>query len=252
MRTWRGDDPDYMDKLTDDGFKVYDKVYGRSLTEATIRRGFEEYFQLGEGEKAERGRLIRRVINRMIAELEALRDVLEQEESRMYSASLLFIYEGDVDSLRAALRMEKVARQAMEQATHQDGSGTADGDLTASQVLTDIEPHVLRAIHAANLSPSTPHHPTIPNHGDMPRVTGPLVLSAAADVDTDEETAGDPIVEELLKEDEEESSPPPQKTTVLKLIDFAHAQWTPGQGPDENLLHGIRNVITVLETLVDP
>ena len=244
MRTWRGDDPDCKDKLTDDGYKVYDKVYGRSLTEETIRRGFEEYFQLGEGEKAARGLIIRRVVNKMIYELEALQEVLEQEESRMYSASLLFIYEGDVESLQAAFKSDKAARQAVEQTLektpadanhdHEDAATTTDGDLGASQVLTGIEPSVLRAIQAANLSPK--ENSFKPNvNGTLQNGTTPLVLSST-DLSTED------------SEDDPDS--PPQKTTVLKLIDFAHAQWTPGQGPDENVLHGIRNVIKVLETFL--
>jgi len=39
------------------------------------------------------------------------------------------------------------------------------------------------------------------------------------------------------------------KIQVLKLIDFAHAEWTPGTGPDENVLHGIRNVIKLLDEI---
>jgi len=36
---------------------------------------------------------------------------------------------------------------------------------------------------------------------------------------------------------------------VAKLIDFAHASWTPGQGPDENALQGVRNVLSILTDL---
>jgi 1D-myo-inositol-tetrakisphosphate 5-kinase/inositol-polyphosphate multikinase len=35
----------------------------------------------------------------------------------------------------------------------------------------------------------------------------------------------------------------------LKLIDFAHAQWTPGQGPDENNLKGVRSLIRIFDEL---
>jgi 1D-myo-inositol-tetrakisphosphate 5-kinase/inositol-polyphosphate multikinase len=37
----------------------------------------------------------------------------------------------------------------------------------------------------------------------------------------------------------------------LKLIDFAHAEWTPGQGPDENNLKGVRSLIRIFEELAD-
>jgi 1D-myo-inositol-tetrakisphosphate 5-kinase/inositol-polyphosphate multikinase len=47
------------------------------------------------------------------------------------------------------------------------------------------------------------------------------------------------------KEDEEDTP----KVHDLRLIDFAHADWTPGQGPDENVLMGIRSLIKILEEL---
>ena len=245
MRTWRGDDNDgCRDKLTEDGYKVYDKAYGRSLTTATIRNGFEEYFQLKPGDKAAKGLLIRRVIKRMASELAELQHVLEHEESRMYSSSLLFIYEGDVEALKAGFKSEKITREALEREMDQpqEANGvSADDDLSTSQILTGIEPNVLRAIHAANPSTNTPNvstsdHAGTTTNGDAANHVTPLVLNAA-DIDTDDDEA-------------EEDAIQPAKTTVLKLIDFAHAQWTPGQGPDENVLHGIRNVTQVLETFL--
>ncbi|KAK1759804.1 inositol polyphosphate kinase-domain-containing protein [Echria macrotheca] len=35
----------------------------------------------------------------------------------------------------------------------------------------------------------------------------------------------------------------------LKLTDFSQARWTPGEGPDENLLFGVRNLIKVIKSL---
>ena len=40
------------------------------------------------------------------------------------------------------------------------------------------------------------------------------------------------------------------KMCAAKLIDFAHASWTPGQGPDENTLHGVRSVKAILEAML--
>ena len=50
-------------------------------------------------------------------------------------------------------------------------------------------------------------------------------------------------------EDEEDGDPAP-KSHAVKLIDFAHSSWTPGQGPDEHMLEGVRNVAAVLEKLL--
>ena len=39
------------------------------------------------------------------------------------------------------------------------------------------------------------------------------------------------------------------KMYSVKLIDFAHVDWAPGQGPDENLLKGVRSVKDIFEEL---
>ena len=47
--------------------------------------------------------------------------------------------------------------------------------------------------------------------------------------------------EYVLDEDEEDEREV-NKPYELKLIDFAHADWTPGEGADENALQGVRSV----------
>ena len=37
----------------------------------------------------------------------------------------------------------------------------------------------------------------------------------------------------------------------LKLIDFAHAEWTPGQGPDENVLSGVRSLREIFAKMAE-
>lgn len=49
-------------------------------------------------------------------------------------------------------------------------------------------------------------------------------------------------------EDDEETLP---KLAEVKMIDFAHATWTPGQGPDENSLQGMRSTAKILKELLD-
>jgi hypothetical protein len=51
-------------------------------------------------------------------------------------------------------------------------------------------------------------------------------------------------------DDEDEDQPEP-KIHDVRLIDFAHAQWTPGQGPDENALQGVRSVLKILIELAE-
>jgi 1D-myo-inositol-tetrakisphosphate 5-kinase/inositol-polyphosphate multikinase len=51
--------------------------------------------------------------------------------------------------------------------------------------------------------------------------------------------------DENSEEDDDDVVGP--KIYVVKVIDFAHATWVPGQGPDENALLGVRSVAKVLE-----
>lgn len=177
MRTWQGsavNNDSTSNGLTTDGYRIYDKHYGRQFSADTVRQSFEDFFLLESGAVA-KGPL-RKVINRFLEDLEGLKLVLEREESRMYSSSLLFVYEGDQDALKEAFVAEKEDHEAL--------------------------------------------------------------LSKIAGGETHEESDED---------DEEEGKPAVQ---ALKLIDFAHAEWTPGQGKDENFLHGMVNVIKMLEGFV--
>jgi 1D-myo-inositol-tetrakisphosphate 5-kinase/inositol-polyphosphate multikinase len=53
---------------------------------------------------------------------------------------------------------------------------------------------------------------------------------------------------EAEEEDEEEDAPPPAFN--VKMIDFAHAQWTPGKGPDENVIKGLKNIENQMDALI--
>ena len=186
MKTYQGTPSDATDRGTSGGYKVFDKMYGRSFDSSNVDEGFGDYFLLSKEERA-RGP-IRKVIRRFISDLEEMQDVIERGESRMYSASLLFVYEGD--------------RQALE-----------DAFVTESDVINSLE-------RKTSSNPPNPNGNSETPDGDNDRDP------------EDGENIGLPAIQSL------------------KLIDFAHAEWTPGQGRDENFLHGIRNVIKVLHDLV--
>ncbi|KAL8712946.1 MAG: hypothetical protein Q9220_002804 [cf. Caloplaca sp. 1 TL-2023] len=177
MRTWQGRSANDSaeKKVAEEGYKLYDKHYGRTLTAATVHQGFEDFFLLERGVRPTGS--VRKVIKRFLEDLEALEKVLEGEESRMYSASLLFVYEGDRDGVGEALVAEQEAQV-----------NGVNGDET----------------HEVN----------------------------------DDEDEDD---------NDDEQAP---AVYALKLIDFAHASWTPGQGSDENLLHGLRNTIRILQNIL--
>ena len=179
-------------------YKVYDKIYGRRLTKENVMEGFEEYFL----DKSASGQLLtsprRLVIRRCIEELDTMQRVLQGQESRMYSASILFVYEGDKEVLEAATT----------------GASVEDAAKNA---------HSLRGM-------------------------GQRDNAAEEGLDGDQKD-GDVDEDEDEEEDEEENK---SSICAVKLIDFAHAAWTPGQGVDENALHGIRNVKAILEKMLEP
>lgn len=201
MKTYQGALSNGEENVMPDGYRFYDRMYGRSFSAESISQGFEEYFQLAKGAKAKG--TIRKVIRRFLEDLRAMESVIGKEESRMYSASLLFVYEGDQQALQDAFATERDIIASLDR-------NVSDGDSTnGNGVINDDDP-----------------------------IKG---NDTDADVNVDDRDN-----EEEGEEAEEIKFPAIQS---LKLIDFAHAEWTPGHGPDENLLHGIRNTIKILTGL---
>jgi inositol-polyphosphate multikinase len=149
-------------------YQVYNKLYGREFSAENVLEGFEEFVLVPSAgitkEKA------RKVVAEFLAAVKDIQAIFEGLESRMVSASILLVYEGDPEAFDVA---------------------------------------------AAHVPKSAP-----------PGQTG--------DAEEDED------------EDEEEPAP---KIAAIKMIDFAHAKWTPGEGPDENSLQGMRSTVELLEQL---
>ncbi|KAI9753917.1 MAG: hypothetical protein M4579_004938 [Chaenotheca gracillima] len=80
--------------------------------------------------------------------------------------------------------------------------------------------------------------------GDVLRKTLAEENQAAASRGANATNAED---EDEYDEDEDEEEKPRAHNVVL--IDFAHAEWTPGHGPDENVLEGVRNIERILVEL---
>ena len=209
MKTYQGASGNGEENNTPDGYRLYDKSYGRTFNADNVAQGFEEYFQLRNGVEAKG--VIRKVIKRFIEDLRAIEGVMEREESRMYSASLLFVYEGDEQALKDAFATERDIIASLNRKVPGDDEATPSNGTANKDGLTEGN-------MAANGS-GTATHFNIDHRDDQ---------------------------EGTEEEDEEVKFPAIQN---LKLIDFAHAEWTPGQGPDENLLHGIRNTIKILTSL---
>lgn len=169
MRTYKGasspevpeDLKSYVELDKEGGYWVYNKMYGRKFTAEDVNEGFISYIFPGEKTEAELGRA-REVLAFFLGEVKDIQEVFEKKESRMYSASILLVYEGDVDEYAKT-----------------------------KQKLRSAEPD----------------------------------------------------------EDDDENNLP--QLAAVKMIDFAHASWTPGQGPDENALQGMRSTAKILKALLD-
>ena len=182
MKVWQGCGQD-NDEVDEHGYRAFGKMYGRQFNADNVTEGFKSYlFVESAGIDEALGRVMAR---RLAGEVEKIRKMLEAEESRMYGASILFVYEGDGEALKRALDEEEQRRQG-------ESKGFTVGE-------------------------------------------GPLV-KGDDDNDNDDDDDDDDEVKEL-------------KVHTVKLIDFAHASWTPGQGPDENALRGVRNVEKILYDL---
>lgn len=162
MTVWNGE-----------SFDTYDKFYGRKFNADDVNEGFRTFFRgLTTGVHPEQAVEVLETID---AEIAKIRHILERNESRMYSASILIVYEGDVSALKNLMGRQQKAPSAQEKA---------------------------------------------PTLGEV---------KASEEDDDDEE---DPVA------------------CKVKMIDFAHANWTPGEGKDENVITGLRNIEKQMDLLI--
>ncbi|KAL4794493.1 inositol polyphosphate kinase-domain-containing protein [Aspergillus venezuelensis] len=204
-----------------DGYKRYDKWYGRSFKAENVKEGLETYLAGVKTTEADHSKLIAR---RLVDGLKRVQHVLESEESRMYSSSVLIIYEGDPEAMKLALEEEKKAKEAPAQPSDQKDEDEDDLDGFEIQEGGTID---IAALAAAGIPVGESGVP-----GQSINIT---VDPSAAQL-------------RYLEDDEDEEDGP--KVHDLRLIDFAHASWTPGQGPDENVLVGVRNLVRIFEELL--
>ncbi|KAL2204700.1 SAICAR synthase-like protein [Sarocladium strictum] len=182
MRVFRGSDSSA--ELDDEEYKIYDKDYGRlQVNDDNVVDEFRKFIfnsTAGVGED-----LGKAVCDAFIHDLEHVEEVLTSHETRMFSASLLFVFEGDGRALRTAIEKNNESVDAI------------NGD---------------------------------DKQRSAKRVDSGIVMEDDDDSDLDMEADLPAIYK-------------------LKLIDFAHAQWTPGQGPDENILKGVRSLKRIFEEM---
>lgn len=123
MKVWQGhDEPRARGHVDKQGFRIYDKEYGRfDVNDDNVHEAFRTFlFEPKAGVDAKLGGY---VAEAFLKEVEKMQKVLEGLESRMYSASILFVYEGDGDALRHAIE-EHTRVENGELSTTMNGNGT--------------------------------------------------------------------------------------------------------------------------------
>ena len=104
MKVWNGQ-----------SFDIYDKFYGRKFSASNVNDGFETFFApLGTG--AIEREQAQELLETIEAEIAKARHLLERAESRMYSASVLIVYEGDTEALGSLMSGHEPKTRADERA----------------------------------------------------------------------------------------------------------------------------------------
>lgn len=196
-----------------EGYRRYEKFYGRAFNEHNILQGIESYLASAKTGKKDYSKLVAR---RLASELRKMQSMLENEESRMYSASILIIYEGDPEAFEQALAEEEKRGSESPGRNTSEEATSEETDLMELDGLQQLDPQAV--------------------------ASGTLTITISAeDVPAVEDV---PDLDGLEEEEDEEE---PCKVHDMRLIDFAHARWTPGEGPDENALQGVRSLARILE-----
>ncbi|KAK8091409.1 uncharacterized protein PG998_015224 [Apiospora kogelbergensis] len=209
MRVYQGSE-DGAD-LDQEGYRIYDKWWGRNtVNDNNLLASLKQFiFNPPAGIDEELGKV---VAGAFATDLRRVQEVLEAHESRMYSASLLFVFEGDGAALRAAI--DETSASAQTSSVNNNGL-RVDSGIGMDEVRSSSS--------AAN------------GHDK-------------AYVSISDAVGGDGGGDDESDDSEEDYSSMPHIYS-LKLIDFAHARWVPGQGPDENVLLGVRALAKLFEDM---
>ncbi|KAK5628433.1 hypothetical protein RRF57_004148 [Xylaria bambusicola] len=205
----------------EEGFMIYNKFWGRDdVNDANLVESLKLYiFNEAAGIDEELGKL---VAGLFASDLRRVEEVLQKEESRMYSSSLLFVFEGDGTALRAAIEEAK-ATEVETQRVH-------------SEMVTSINKRASPRAVSTNLRVDSGIGM---DDEELKFVTESVVL---------ENGFGEGSEDDDDEFDEMSTFP---HIYSLKMIDFAHAEWTPGLGPDKAVLLGVRSLAEIFEKFSD-
>ncbi|KAI1276187.1 SAICAR synthase-like protein [Xylaria sp. FL0933] len=205
----------------EEGFMMYNKFWGRDdVNDSNLVESLKLFiFNEAAGIDEDLGKLVAGLFAR---DLRRVEEVLQKEESRMYSSSLLFVFEGDGPALRAAIEEAKAEEAEMER--------------MRTEMIASINKRSSPRTVSTNLR--------VDSGIGMDDEELKFVTESVAFDHGMGEGSGDE------EEDFDEMSNFPHIYS-LKMIDFAHAEWTPGLGPDEAVLLGVRSLAEIFENLSD-
>ena len=113
MKVYKGHNaqPDFskrtegIPQITRDRFCEYDGKWGKELKNDEVKDAFRSF--LFEPEARVDAEMSSYVAQKFLGEVTKMKEVLEPLVTRMYSASILFVYEGDGDELRKQIEYQK-------------------------------------------------------------------------------------------------------------------------------------------------
>lgn len=231
----------------DGDYRVYDKDYGRKkVNDDNVVDAFRHFLcNPAAGVDAAHSRALAQAFK---TDLERVRDVLERERTRMYSTSLLFVYEGDGAALRAAVAQGNAQVEASEdkEACRESAAAAAGGDEETALRARSRRGVLGKA--TADRSSSRTDSGIVMDDEDTDDIAE---LEADTDADADADAAIDLALDlEGDGSDSDDGASSMPHIYGLRLIDFAHAKFVPtSDGPDENNLAGVRRLIEIFEEL---
>ena len=171
MRVYRGSEDGA--ELDDDGFMIYDKDYGRNtVTSENVTSEISKFvFNKPAGIDKELAKAVCRGLAHQVEEVEA---TLSKFETRMFSASLLIVLEGDGKTLSKAIDQNNAAVDAVEAAeldwtTKRVDSGIVlddDGEFGNEALAPMFKVRLIDFAHAELKEPGSTSHKT--ESGDDP------------------------------------------------------------------------------------
>ncbi|KAF9355068.1 hypothetical protein BGX34_010680 [Mortierella sp. NVP85] len=202
------------------GFRVYDSdkkefiMYDKAYGKSLGVETILDGIRLYFGAKLGPKRM-RLVLERFVDDLSEFLATIETLELRMRASSLLLVYEGDPEAFDQALLLEREK---------------------ITEVVTRAKTHRERGDSAQNSKITRDRGEKGGNEKDAKDTAGDKDDDGTHDSDDSDE------------EDEEDYT---QKITDMRLIDFGRSTWTPGQGPDEGVVLGVRNAHSYFKKLLE-